>query len=272
MMLRAHWSGYEIDSSEAAYNVQVAEAEKLGTLVRDLLGSGYFVRSYRLLSEESVSRLRDFVLARPKPGEEEAAVLKLLDAQIAKFNDRRPTTIGVRAIEPLLNYVGARRRELLVARTFRFDLTEEQREAREDYDDEAGFVPGSFVDETAYYSEWEIPWDGVVMMLGCQLVGVGKLAPDEQKVVYRATKRSYKESGLLDDLVGWGFGRSRDYVLEDIGRSQDLSLRVRLNPDAAFTIHGRWMDDGQFIYPYYEYLLERAAEKVQSKVGFTMIC
>jgi len=278
-MLKARWTGYEIDSSEAAYNVEVPEPEKLGTLVRALLGSDYFVRSYTLLSEESMARLRDFVAAQPpsdkaRPEQsrgETAKVLELLDKQIAKFNDRRPTSIGLRAIEPILNYVGAHCHQLLAAQTFRFDLTEEQKEALEDYGDEAEFEPGDFVDESLYYSEWDIPWDGVVMALGCALVGADKLAPEEQKHVYRVVKKSYKESGLLDDLAGWGFGVPRDYVLEDIGRSQGLSLRVRLNPDATFAIHGRWMDDGQFIYPYYEYLLKLAAKKVQADIDFTMI-
>ncbi len=59
-MLKAHWSGYEIDSSEAAYNVKVPEPEELGALVRALLGSGYFTRSCYLLSEESMSRLQEY--------------------------------------------------------------------------------------------------------------------------------------------------------------------------------------------------------------------
>ena len=115
-MLKARWIGYEIDSSEAAYNVAVPEPEKLGTLVRALLGSGYFVRSHMLFSEESIVRLRDFVAAQT-PSDEEAKetnkVLALLDKQIAKFNDRRPTTIGVRAIESILNYIGAHPHQLL---------------------------------------------------------------------------------------------------------------------------------------------------------------
>jgi hypothetical protein len=270
-MLKARWTGYEIDSSEAAYNVAVPEPEKMGTLVRALLGSDYFVRSYTLLGELSMERLRDFVAVQDQSDAETAKVLALLNKQNAKFNDRRPTTIGVRAIEPILNYVGAHRHELLAAQTFRFDLTEEQREMLEDYGYETSFEPGDFVNETIYYSEWDIPWDGVVLALGCALVGVGKLTPDEREYAYQVSHKSYEESGLLDELGDWGFGSPRDYVLEDISRSQDLSLRVRLNPDATFGIHGRWMDDGQFIYPYYEYLLELAAEKANAEIGFTMI-
>lgn len=277
-MLKARWTGYEIDSSEAAYSVEVPEPGKMGTLVRALLGSGYFVRSYALWSELSTERLRDFVAAqdqsdkaRPEQSRKETAkVLDLLDKQIAKFNNRRPTTIGVRAIEPILNYIGAHCHELLAAQTFHFELTEEQKEMFEDYG-YADFEPGGFVDETIYYSEWDIPWDGVAMTLGCALVGVVKLAPDEQQHAYAVTKESYEQSGLLDELAGWGFGAPRDYVQEGISRSQDLSLRVRLNPDATFGIHGRWMDDGQFIYPYYEYLLGLAAEKANAEIGFTMI-
>jgi hypothetical protein len=284
-MLKAHWTGYEIDSSEAAYNVEVPEPEKLGTLVRALLGSDYFVRSYTLLSEESVVRLRDFAAAHSLSNQscpactdkqsrkEMAKVPDLLDKQIAKFNDRRPTTIGLRAIEPILNYVGAHCHQLLAAQTFRFDLTEEQEGMLEDYGEDTEFEPGSFVDESLYYSEWDIPWDGIVMALGCALVGAAKLSPAEQKHAYRITKKSYKESGLLDEMAGWGFGFGppRDYVLESISRSQGLSLRVRLNPDATLAIHGRWMDDGQFDYPYYAYLLEMAAQKAQADIDFTMV-
>jgi hypothetical protein len=265
-MLKAHWTGYEIDSSEAAYDVTVPEPQKLGTLVRALLGSGYFVRSYTLMSEESIVRLHDFATAQNHD-----KILALLDKQIAKFNDRRWTTIGVRAIESILNYVGDHRHQLLEAQTFRFDLTAEQKETFEDYGYDVEFEPGEFVDETVYYSEWEIPWDGIVMALGCALVGVGKLAPHEQERAYQITKDSYERVGLLDTLGGWGFGPERDYVMEDISRKQSLSLRVRLNPDAALSIHGRWMDDGQFIYPYYEYLLELAAGKANAEIGFTMI-
>lgn len=270
-MLKARWTGYEIDSSEAAYSVEVPEPGQLGTLVRALLGSGYFVRSYTLWSELSVRCLRDFVAAQDQSDRATAQVLALLDRQIAKFNDRRPTTIGVRAIEPILNYVGAHRQALLAAQTFRFELSEEQRKMAEDYDHDTEFEPGGFVDETSYYSEWDIPWDGIVMVLGCALVGAGKLTPEEQQEAYAATKESYEESGLLEDLADWGFGAPRDYVMEDISRSQDLSLRVRLNPDATFGIHGRWRDDGQFIYPYYAYLLDLAAEKVNAEIHFKMI-
>jgi len=45
---------------------------------------------------------------------------------------------------------------------------------------------------------------------------------------------------------------------------------VRLNPDATLSIHGRWMDDGQFAYGYYEYILSQAAKKAGAKIGFHM--
>jgi hypothetical protein len=271
MMLKAHWNGYEIDSSEAAYSVKVPEEEKMGTLVRALLGSGYFVRSYWLLSEPQTERLRDYVVAQDKVDKH---VLDLLDKQIAKAGGPRAATIGVRVIETLLNYVGAHRHQLLQAQTFRYEW-EEQKEAMEYYDDydegDGGFEAGDFVDEWLYYSEDEIPWDGIVMALGCNLVGVGKLTPQEQRKAYKLVRASYKESGLLDELAGWSFGPPRDYVMEDISRSQALSLRVRLNPDATFSIHGRWRDDGQFIYPYYEYLLELAAKKASAKIEFAIM-
>ncbi|MFQ5858437.1 MAG: hypothetical protein ACE5LU_22785 [Anaerolineae bacterium] len=271
-MLKARWSGYEIDSSEAAYEVPVRQPEEMGTLVRGLLSSGYFVRSYYLLFEEPMLRLRDFITEHGDPDDKLAAkTLNYLDKQIAKFDPSswRGSRIGVLAIQTILNYVGAHRQELLNRQVFRFDLTKEQKSLFADFDYE--FTPGERVDETYYYSESEIPLDGVVLYLGCALVGADKLAPTEQKRAYRATHASYKRSGVLDELAGWGFGPPRDYVLENISRRQNLSLRVRLNPNATFTVTGRWMDDGQFIYPYYEYLLELAAEKAATRINFHMI-
>ena len=63
-MLKAHWHGYEIDSSEAAYEFEVRRPEQLGTLVRGFLTSDYFVRSYYLVFEEPLVRLRDLMVAR----------------------------------------------------------------------------------------------------------------------------------------------------------------------------------------------------------------
>jgi len=268
-MLKARWTGYEIDSSEAAYEVKVPQPEELGTLVRRLLGSGYFVRSYYLFFESPFPRLRDFIVER---GHQEdklgAKALQYLEKQIAKFNDRRWTTIGVRAIEAILNYVGTHRHELLEAGTFHFKPTSDQQEMYGDYDYE--FESGQKIDETVFYSEQEIPLDGVVLLLGCALVGLDKLPPDEQAEVYELVQDNYKRVGLLDDMRSW-FGPGRDFVRESLTRRHDISLRVRLNPDATFTITGRWFDDGQFIYPYYEYLLQQAAEKAGIKIGFHMI-
>ena len=267
-MLKAHWSGFEIDSSEAAYEVKVPKPEDLGTLVRAILTSGYFVRSYYLLFQEPMLRLRDFIKER---GEDElgAKVLEHLERQISKFKPDRASTIGVRAIEAILNYVGAHRRELLEAGTFCFEPTEEQKEMYEDMEYE--FEPGQRVDETDFYSEEEVPLDGVVLYLGCSLVKLSKLSPEEQKRTYRRTKQSYRRAGLLEELAGWGLGEPRDHVREDLDRPQPLTLRVRLNPDATFTVTGRWFDDGQFIYPHYEFLLRQAAKKAEAKINFHMI-
>jgi hypothetical protein len=125
-MLKAHWSGYEIDSSEAAYEVKVKEPEEMGTLVRAFLTSGYFVRSYYLLFEEPMVRLRDFIKEHGDPKDKLAAkALEYLDKQIDKFDSEgyRASRIGVRAIQSILNYVGAHRQELLDAQLFRFELT-----------------------------------------------------------------------------------------------------------------------------------------------------
>jgi hypothetical protein len=273
-MLRAHWRGYEIDSSEAAYEMKVPQSEKLGTLLRAFLESGYFVRSYVLLSEPSLVRLRDFVAGQGDAADKATAkVLQAVEKQVGKLNDRRYSTIGLQAIETILNYVGAQRQALLEAQTFHFELTEEQREILEDYGVDEEFEPGSLVDESGYYSEEEIPWDGVAFALGCALVGAGELPAAERKKAYNLVKRHYRETGLLDDLEGWGFGFGEpgDYVLEDIGHSQSLSLRVRLNPDATLAVTGRWRDDGQFIFPYYEYLLGLAAKKAQAGIGFYIL-
>jgi len=268
-MLKAHWNGYEIDSSEAAYNITVEKPAELGTLIRGLLGSGYFVRSYRLTSETSLERLRDFIAKREDTTDKTTAkLLAVIDKQIAKFNADRYTSIGVRAIGSILNYVGANAQALIEAQTFRFDLTPEQRDMREDYGSDEEFESGQEIDEDVYYSEYEIPWDGVVLGLGCSLVPASKLSPAESQIAYQAVKQNYEQFGLLDDFAAYSFGPPRDYVMEDINRRRDFSLRVRLHPDARLTIHGRWMDDGQFIFPYYEYLLDLAAEKAGAKIGY----
>jgi hypothetical protein len=269
-MLKARWHGYEIDSSEAAYETQVPQPEQLGTLVRGLLTSGYFVRSYYLLLEESMTRLRDFIVAR---GEEEdkptAKMLEHLEKQIAKFDPTsyKASRIGVRAIESILNYVGVHRQELVEAETFRFGLTEEQKQMMEDYGYDEEFEPGSLVEEEHYYSEDEIPLDGVVIFLGCSLVPANKLESREAKQAYKLAHDHYEQIGLLDEMAGWNWGSPHDYVEEDINRQHSITLRVRLNPDTTFTITGRWMDDGQFIFPYYDYLLGLAADEAGVKIG-----
>jgi len=283
-MLKAHWSGFEIDSSEAAYEVKVPQPEALGTLVRGLLTSGYFVRSYYLLFEEPMVRLRDFILAR---GDQEdklgAKALSYLEKQIAKIEKRGEyaTTIGVRAIEAILNYVGAHRKELFDASTFRFELTDEQKEMYEDYDYE--FELGQWVDETDFYSEEEIPFDGVVLFLGCSLVGLNKLEPGDQRKAKAAVRRTdimiQEEEGRprrggrgmdeMDMFFQSMFGPYDPW--EKYNHPQMLTLRVRLNPDATVTFTGRWMDDGQFAYGYYDYVLSQAAKKAGAKIGLHMI-
>ena len=269
-MLRARWRGYEIDSSEAAYEAQVPEPAHMGTLVRGLLTSGYFVHSYYLIFQEPLIRLRDFVASRGKEGDRQTVkALEDLEKQIAKFDPAGETAsrIGGRAIESILNYVGAHRQELLTAETFRFGLTEEQKEMMEDYGYDAEFEPGSLVEEEIYYSEHEIPLDGVVLFLECTLVPASKLEPGEARRAYKLVHDHYEQVGLLDEMAGWSWGPARDYVEEDINRRHGITLRVRINPDATFTVTGRWMDDGQFIFPYYDYLLGLAAKKAGVKMG-----
>ncbi|NIO72632.1 MAG: hypothetical protein GTN71_27340 [Anaerolineae bacterium] len=266
-MLKARWSGYEIDSSEAAYEVQVPRPEELGTLVRSFLTSGYFVKSYYSLFEEPLERLRDFIKEHGDPEDQLAAkALEQLDKQIAKFDpsDWRAPRIGVRTIEPILNYVGAHRQELLDAQVFRFELTDEQKEMYEDYDYE--FEVGQEIDDSSFYSEDEIPFDGTVLYLGCNFVKASKLTPAEQRKARRIARRAGKR---MDEFGGPGmFGESWADMLEsDLERSMNVTLRVRLNPDATLSITGRWMEDGQFLHDYYAHLLDQAAEKAGAEIG-----
>jgi hypothetical protein len=265
-MLKASWSGYEIDSSEAAYEVQIRQPEELGTLVRNFLTSGYFVKSYYSLFEEPLENLRDFIKEHGDPKDALAAkVLEQLDKQIAKFDpsDWRAPRIGVRAIEPILNYVGAHSQELLEAQIFRFELTDDQKERYEDYDYE--FEAGQQIDESNFYSEDEIPFDGTVLYLGCNLVKASQLTPAERKEARRIVRGAGKR---MDDFDGPTFGESWAEMLQsDLERSMNVTLRVRLNPDATLSITGRWMEDGQFLHDYYAYLLGQAAEKAGAKTG-----
>jgi len=265
-MLKAHWHGYEIDSSEAAYETKVPRPEKLGTMVRKLLSTDYFIHSYYLIFEEPLIRLRDFIAEQ---GESEdkltAKTLEYLEKQIAKFDSsgsHKASRIGLRAIENILNYVGAHRRELWEAETFRFELNEWQKDMWEDYgyDEEEEFMPGSLVDEEVYYSEREIPFDGIVLYLACSLVTADKLTTSERDEVCELVCDRYE----MFDLPA-------DYAEQDMERRQHLSMRVRLNPDADFTVTGRWMDDGQFILPYYDYLLGLAAEQAGVDLGIYIL-
>ncbi len=278
-MIKAHWSGYEIDSSEAAYNVKVPKPEELGALVRVLLGSGYFTRACYLLSAESLRRLRKYV-RQHEPAD--SPVRQQLDQVMDKFPSDRAVKMGMRAIEPILNYVGASRRALLKDKVFRCEPTPEQQEIYGDTDTE--FEPGQPVNENDFYSEQEIPWDGVALCLGCELVGLNKLPPEEQakaKAAIRETDVMIQEAegsrrsggrGLneMDMMFSSMFGPRDPW--ESYNHPQSLSLRVRLNPDASLSIHGRWMDDGQFAYGYYEYVLTQAAKKAGAKIDLTMIC
>lgn len=266
MMLRARWSGYEIDSSEAAYEVQVPQPEELGTLVCNFLTSGYFLKSYYSLFEEPLERLRDFIKEHGDPKDKLATkALEQLDKQIAKFDpsDWRAPRTGVRIIEPILNYVGTHRQELLEAQVFRFELTDEQKEMYEDYDYE--FEVGQEIDDANFYSEDEIPFDGTVLYLGCNLVKASQLTPAEQKKARHIVREAGKR---MDEFDGPMFGESwADMLRSDLERSMNVTLRVRLNPDATLNITGRWMEDGQFLYAYYAYLLDQAAEKAGAKMS-----
>jgi hypothetical protein len=285
-MLKAHWSGYEIDSSEAAYSVKVPKPAELGTLVTALLRSDYFVRSFYLLFEAPMERLQQFISERSDPQDKLAAkALQQLDKQIAKFDPdgERVSRIGVRAIEPILNYVGTHRQELLDAQVFCFGLTAEQEEYWADVGVDFEFEPGQRVNEVDFYSEQEIPFDGVVLYLGCSLIGLDKLPPEEQskaKAAVRRTdvmiqdaedepRRGGRGMNGIDTIFQSMFGPRDPW--QTYNRPQMLTLRVRLNPDATFVIIGRWMDDGQFAYGYYDYVLHQAAKKAKARVSLHMV-
>jgi hypothetical protein len=264
--------------------VKVKEPEGMGTLVRGFLTSGYFVGSYYLLFEEPMVRLRDFIKEHGDPKDKLAAkALEHLDKQIAKFNAEsyRASRIGVRAIEPILNYVGTHRQELHDAQLFRFELTEDQEEMLGDFGFE--FEPGQRIDETDFYSEQEIPFDGTVFFLGCSLVGLSKLESEDQRKAKAAVRRTdimiQEEEGRprrggrgldeIDMFFSSMFGPRDPW--ETYNRPQMLSLRVRMNPDATFVVTGRWMDDGQFAFGYYDYVLGQAAKKAKAKIAMHMI-
>jgi hypothetical protein len=74
----------------------------------------------------------------------------------------------------------------------------------------------------------------------------------------------------FDSGAFWG-GSWSDLMEGSLDRSMSVSLRVRLNPDATFSVTGRWMEDGQFLFDYYDFLLEQAAKKAGAKVDLHMI-
>jgi len=249
----------------------VKQPEELGTLLREFLTSGYFVRSYYLLFEEPLERLRQFIVEQ---GHEEdklgTEALDYLDKQIAKFDPEsyRAPRIGVRAVQALLNYVGAHRQALSEASTFHFELPEEQKAMYADADYE--FTPGEKVDESVFYSEDEIPLDGVALFLGCNFEKASKLSSQEQKQARRIARGAGKQ---MEEFGGSSFGGEGwgDMLQEDLERPMSVSLRVRLNSDATFSVTGRWMEDGQFLCDYYTFLLEQAAKKAGAEVDLHMI-
>jgi len=62
-----------------------------------------------------------------------------------------------------------------------------------------------------------------------------------------------------------------DLLADSLEQGMNITLRVRLNPDATLSITGRWMEDGQFLFDYYSFLLEQAAKKAEAEVDFDMI-
>lgn len=247
-MLKARWQGYEIDSSESSYGLDIPEQIQTGTYLRALLGSGYFVRSCTLLSEEPILRLHAFVQTHEEP---KAGIRKTLDELVDKMRrSRGDVNVGVLAIESILNYIEANRPPLLAENVF---YTSE-------LPDEAGVEETNEEDkyeEESYYGE--PPRRNVVLYLRSALVPYQKLSPEEQVEALEAGQAGWDEllsfGGLEDD---WGYS-----VEEDYRYSQELILDVRLYSQGEITADVHWFSDGYIAGGYYESLLMWAEDKAE---------
>jgi len=250
-MLKARWQGYEIDSSESAYGLDVPEQIQAGTYLRALLGSGYFVRSYMLLSEEPIPRLQAFVQAREEP---EADIRETLDKLMDKMQrSRGDVNVGVRAIESILNYVEANRPALLSENVFyTSELPDEAGGEEADEEDE--------YEEESYYGE--PPRRNVVLYLRSALVPYQKLSPEEQVEALEAGQAGWDDLLSFGGLDDWGYS-----VEEDYSYSQELILDVRLSPRGEITASFHWFSNGYVVDGYYESLLLWAEDKAGVKLG-----
>jgi len=250
-MLKVRWQGYEIDSSESAYGLDIPEQIQAGTYLRALLGSGYFVRFCMLLNEEPILRLQAFVQAHEEP---EADIRKALAKLMDKMQrSRGDVNVGVRAIESILNYVEANRPALLSENVFyTSELPDEAGGEEADEEDE--------YEEESYYGE--PPRRNVVLYLRSALVPYQKLSPEEQIEALEAGQEGWDDLLSFGGLDDWGYS-----VEEDYSYSQELILDVRLSPQGEITGDVHWFSDGYVADGYYESLLLWAEDKARVKLG-----
>jgi hypothetical protein len=250
-MLKTRWQGYEIDSSESSYGLDVPEQIEAGTYLRALLGSGYFVRSCTLLNEEPILRLHAFVQAYEEP---KAGIRRALDKLVDKMQrSRGDVNVGVRAIESILNYVEANKQALLAENVFyTSELPDEA--GREESGEEDEF------EEESYYGE--PPHRNVVLYLRSALVPYQKLSSEEQVEALEAGQAGWDDLLSFGGLDDWGYS-----VEEDYSYSQELILDVRLSSQGEVTADVHWFSDGYVANGYYESLLLWADDKARVKLG-----
>jgi hypothetical protein len=244
-MLKARWQGYEIDSSESAYGLDIPEHIQAGTYLRALLGSGYFVRSYRLLNEEPILRLHAFVQAHEEP---KADIRKTLDKLLDKMQRARgDVNVGVRAIESILNYVEANRPALLAENVFYTSgLPDEAGGEEAEEEDE--------YEEESYYGE--PPRRNVILYLRSALVPYHKLSPEEQVEALEAGQAGWDFLASFGGLDDWDYSAEEDYRY-----SQELILDVQLYSQGEMACRVHWFSDGYVAGGYYRSLLMWAEDK-----------
>jgi len=248
-MLKARWQGYEIDSSESSYGLDISEQTQAGTYLRTLLGSGYFVRSHKLLNEEPILRLHAFVQAHEEP---KAGIRKALDKLVGKMRrSRGDVSVGVRAIESILNYVQANRPALLAENVFYTSELPDEAGRDEPYEEE-----DDEYEEESYYGE--PPRRNGVLYLRSALVPYHKLSPEEQVEALEAGQEGWDFLASFGGLDDWGYSAE-----EDFRYSQELILDVQLYSQGEIAARVHWFSDGHIAGGYYESLLMWAEEKVE---------
>lgn len=250
-MLKARRQGYEIDSSESSYGLDIPEQIQTGTYMRALLGSGYFVRSCTLLNQEPILRLYAFVQAHEEP---EADIRKALDKLVDKMQrSRSDVNVGVLAIESILNYAEANRPALLAENVFYTSGLPDEA-GREEVAEEDEY------EEERYFGE--PPRRNVVLYLRSALVPSQKLSPEEQVEALEESQAGWDDLLSVGGLDDWGYS-----VEEDYSYPKWLILDVRLSSQREITGRVHWFSDGYIAGGYYESLLMWAEDKAEVKLG-----